>query len=159
MADRGDGYAQLGGRLFQTQPAEITQLDDPDLALVELRQRNQRVVKRDEFGGLLIGKRQRFVERKFLPAAAAFVRRARARVLDQYLAHQLRGHSVKMPPALPFGKILLDQPQVSLIDKRGRLQCVIRALPAQIAVSQLAKLLVYDRHQLVERSLFASAPA
>src|SRR5262245_65687124 len=62
-----------------------------------------------------------------------------------------------MPPALPFGKILLDQPQVSLVDQRSRLQRVIRTLPAQVAVSQLVKLLVYDRHQLGERGLFASA--
>jgi hypothetical protein len=64
-----------------------------------------------------------------------------------------------MPPALPFWEILLDKPQVSLIDKRSRLQRVIRPLPPQIAVSQLAKLVVYDRHQLVERGMVSSAPA
>src|SRR5262249_5461968 len=142
-----------------TQTAEVAQLDNPDLAPVELRQGEERVVQRDEFGGLLVGKRQRFIERKKLPPAAAFVGRATARVLDQDLAHQLRRHTVTMSPALPFGEILLDQPQVGLIDERGRLQGVIRALPAKIAVSQFMKLLEYDRHQLVERGLVASAPA
>jgi len=42
-------------------------------------------------------------------------------MFNQNLAHQLRRHAEKMPPALPFGEILLDQPQVCLIDKRSRL--------------------------------------
>src|SRR5262249_54808263 len=85
-------------------------------------------------------------KKNFCPATAAFVRRAFPRVVDQNRAHQRRRHAVKVPPALPLGEILFDQPQVSLIDKRGRLQRVIRALPAQIAVSQLTEFLVYDRH-------------
>ena len=33
-------------------PAEVTQLDDADFAFVELRQRDQRIVERHQFGGL-----------------------------------------------------------------------------------------------------------
>src|SRR5262249_24478351 len=61
-----------------------------------------------------------------------------------------RPHAVKWPPALPFGKVLLYQPPVSFVDQRGWLQCVIRALPPQIAMSQFVKLVVDDRHQLFE---------
>jgi hypothetical protein len=79
VADSGDGEAEGVGRFFQTQPAEIAQLNDADLALVELRQGAQSVVEREKLRRLPVRKRQSFVERKFLPAAAAFVRRARIR--------------------------------------------------------------------------------
>ena len=80
-------------------------------------------------------------------------------MFNQNLAHQLCRHAEKMLPALPFGEILFDQPQVGLIDKRGRLQRVIGSFAAEIALRQLAQFPIDDGQQLGERRLVALAPA
>jgi hypothetical protein len=103
-------------------------------------------------------KGRRFVERDFLRPVAALSGRARPRVFDKNLAHQLSRDAVKMLAALPFREVLFDQSQVGFINQRGRLQRVAGPFTAQVAAGQFAQLLVDDRHQLIESGAVAFAP-
>jgi hypothetical protein len=81
-----------------------------------------------------------------------------ARVVDEDLAHQLRGDAEKVGAALPARPALVDQTQVSLIDERRGLQRVPGPLAAQVAVRQLMQLTLDERQQTVEGIGVACGP-
>ena len=86
------------------------------------RQTLQCIVERDQLGRPLIGENESLVEREVAHTSTALVCSPRARVFDQYLAHQLSRNPVKMLSALPFREVLLHEPKEGLIDERGGLE-------------------------------------
>jgi len=54
-------------------------------------------------------------------------------------AHHLRGHGEEVVPALPVHPGDIDQPQVRLVDERGGLEGMVRALVAHVAVRDPSK--------------------
>jgi hypothetical protein len=56
-------------------------------------------------------------------------------------------------PVLPLHRVLLDQPEVGLVDERGRLERVVRPLNREIVASEAAQLRVHRRGHLVESGL------
>ena len=94
---------------------------------------------------------ERLVQRDARLRAAALLRAAGARPLDQDLAHRVRGDRAEVRAVLPALRAILHQPQVGLVDERRRLERLARTLAAQIRRRQPAQLLVDDRQQRVDR--------
>ena len=84
-------------------------------------------------------------------APPRFERAARARALDQDLAHRVRGNRAEVRAVLPAIRPVLHQPQVGLVDEAGRLQRLARTLAAKVAGREPPQFLVDDRQQRVER--------
>jgi hypothetical protein len=54
--------------------------------------------------------------------------------------------------------VLSDEPHISFVNERGGLQSVCGALSLKIAASDVAQLIIDDRHQLIERGTVTLAP-
>ena len=104
----GDTFKTDGG-LLHAQPAEEPHLDDAALPLVELRQRLQRIVERDEVRGRLVGDDERLVEGHLRRVAAALLIVPRARVVDEDAAHHASGHREEMRAVVPRDRLPIDQ--------------------------------------------------
>jgi hypothetical protein len=63
-----------------------------------------------------------------------------------------------MRPILPLDVLVIDQPQISLVDQRRSLQRVPPTFVAHVMVRHPAQFLVNQRHQAVESALVAIAP-
>ena len=63
------------------------------------------------------------LERDGPPAASAFSRRLRSRVIGEHVAHRLRGDVKEVQSALGAERVRVDQAQERLVDQRGRLTC------------------------------------
>jgi hypothetical protein len=76
-------------------------------------------------------------------------------VIHENLPHHL-GRDTEEVCAIPiFRLVLADQPNVSLVNERGRLQGVIPPLTPQINVRQTPELRVSERHEVIERLFFS----
>ena len=125
--DRRARQRQHRRDLVFRQPAEVLQLDDPCLALVELRQRGQCVVEHQHLALDRRGGSQALVERH-AHAAGTFRGGARAGVIDQDPPHHARAHGEELGAVAPRRPLLPHQAQVGFVDEGGRLQRVIAAL-------------------------------
>ena len=65
------------------------------------------LIERDEIDGSIAAGDQALVERDALPLAAALLRVARARPLDQDLAHRMRRDGTEVRPVLPAAGLVL----------------------------------------------------
>jgi hypothetical protein len=109
-------------RLFDREPREESQLDDPYLLGVTCRQSVERLVDRQHVGDpRIVGSFGRGLERHEHCRAAALLGPPRARVVDQNSTHQLRGYAEEVRPILPGCALLIHQPQVQLVDECRRL--------------------------------------
>ena len=72
-----------------------------------------------------------FVERDAVPRAAALLRVARARPLDQDLAHRVRRDGAEVRAVLPAAGLVLQEAQVGFVDERRRLQRLAGPLAAR----------------------------
>ena len=55
-------------------------------------------------------------------------------------------------------RLISTEPQIRLVDERGRLQRVIRPLAGHVAPGQLPQLVVHERHELIERGRLSLSP-
>ena len=53
---------------------------------------------------------------------------------------------------------MIDEFEVRLVDKRGRLKCVAGSLAAQVVAGEATQFVVDERHQFFECCLIAFAP-
>src|SRR6266496_1333564 len=74
-----------------------------------------------------------------------FGSRSTARIVDQNPPHCLRGNAKKVTPVLPVDRLLVDQLQVSLMNQRGSLQCVLGVFAPQIKVGQPPQFIIDNR--------------
>ena len=98
---------------------------------------------------------ERFLEFDLGHTAAAFLATVSPGVIDEDLAHELRGHAEEMRAALPVGQILRDEPQIGFVYERGGLQGGGRVLVAQVVRGQAPKLVVDDGNQAINRRRIA----
>ena len=76
----------------------------------------------------------------------------------QNTPHHLGSESKELRAVLPVNVFLIDEPQVRLIDQRGRLQSVIWKLLTKAIYRDTPQFLVDERQHLVEGGLIAVAP-
>jgi len=66
-------------------------------------------------------------------------------VIDEHTAGHLSSHSQEVGPALPVGPILVDQPQIGLMNQGSGGDCVLGALSQQQPFGQRPQLVVDGR--------------
>lgn len=141
------------GDFIDRQAAEITELDDPGLPLRQPRQPFERLVEcfpAIAFGGVDEGDGFGFVQGDAtLILAAALFPAASARVFDEHLAHQVRGHADKPGSVVPVIASLRGQPEIDLVDKRRRLKSMAGAFLTQIVTREPPQFGVDDGQELV----------
>src|SRR5262249_17677774 len=79
-------------------------------------------------------------------------------MFDQNLAHQLRGDAIEVRPTLPLRKNLSPESQVSFVNESGGLQRVTGSFGSEVAIGDLAQILVDDRYQLFQGVPVALTP-
>jgi hypothetical protein len=95
------------------------------------------------------------VERQFCRAAAAPLGPARLGVVDEDVAHHLRGEAEELRAVLPVDAVLTDESQVYFVDQGRGLQRVVGVLAPQVGLGEAAKLGV-DQRQKGVQSLFVT---
>jgi hypothetical protein len=76
-------------------------------------------------------------------------------MIDQDLAHHLRGNRQKMHPIALIGLFLLDQPGVGFVDQGRGLKRMAGPFAAQMAVSDFTQFGLDQRNQIVQGGLVA----
>ena len=143
-----------GCGFFDREPAEVAELHDLRLARRELGQPYERFVEcRPLVGvsrvenGTAVGERH-----ALLTFAAALLAVAGPRIVDEDLAHQVRGDANKLPAVFPRQPMLGREPQVHLMDKGRRLERMAWSLLAKVGVGNSAQFSVERRRKRVARS-------
>ena len=136
--DGSDGDAGDFGYLFNAEPAEITELYDTALQLVDGRETFESIIKLDKVLGSLRGEDNGLLKRQVLSAFSTLASPVTARVIDQYLPHDACSDPEKMRAVLPFQVRITDKLHVRLVDQRRPLKRVALALLAEIAIGQAA---------------------
>jgi hypothetical protein len=81
--------------------------------------------------------------------AAAFVGMGRPCVIEQHLPHSVGGDAEEVRTVLPVDPVLADQPHVSFVNQRSRLERVARPLALHVRSGHAAQLPVDQRDQLI----------
>lgn len=97
------------------------------------------------------------IETNFLEFAPALLPVLGTGVIDQDAPQDTRGNGIEVN-AIHEGDIGIDELEIGFVDQRRGPQGVIPALGAQAVQSQLAQLVVDDRHQPVDRLFIAFTP-
>lgn len=130
-ADRGPVLRRLPGRDFEDlgglvdgEPRKEAQLDEPLEVGVQRGQTLERLVEVDQLPGRLLGSRQVPVQGHALPVAPALLRVPGAGGVHQDLTHRVGRESQEVAPSAHREGAGVRQPQVRLVDERGRPQRV-----------------------------------
>ena len=91
--------------------------------------------------------------------SAALSGLARARVIDEQPAHDARGHGHELRAIANARLSQARELEVRLVDERRRVEGVVAPFLAPAPVSHLAKPLVDDGHERLERRGIAVLPA
>jgi len=79
-------------------------------------------------------------------------------VVDEDASHQIRGNREKVCAVLPTDAPLVYQPQIGLVDQRGRRKRMVVALAAQVGARDRAQFVVDGVDQLAARGFISVAP-
>src|SRR5688572_1358069 len=79
-------------------------------------------------------------------------------VINQNPAHHLSRDPEEVSAVLPVHLGLINQPQISLVHKRGGLQRVTGGFHSQVPVSHSAQFLIYSLNHVIERSSVSTVP-
>src|SRR2546422_3020132 len=148
---------QYAGRFLDTQSAKETQLDDATLALVDFRERFERVVEGDEIVRPLVRSAQLFDERHLHPAAALLIL-PRPRVIDEQATHQPSRHREEVRAVLPVDALHVHEPDIRLVHQRSGLKRVTGALAPHAPSGDAMKLVLDVRNEPLERRPVAFPP-
>ena len=145
-------------RLVDGQSTKRPQLHDSGEFRVDLLQAIERTIERED--GYLGRCRDlfRFLDRHAGDAIASLPGTAPAGVIDQDPAHRLRGDAKEVCLTVPIDLMLVDKPQVHLVDKRRWLQRVVGPFAPKLAGGYATELRIDEWQQLIERTLIASTP-
>src|SRR6202011_1154013 len=132
---------------FVGQATEEAEFDDLTLARIEREKILQRVVECDQIDLAFHGRRERFIKGKLVPAAAALFSAMGSSIIDEDASHDLCSDAEKVGTVLPGVGVLIDEPQISFVDKTGRLQRVIRAFSLQISAGERGEFVVDEWDQ------------
>jgi hypothetical protein len=137
--------------LLDAHAAKKTHLHHFALPGVDRLQRIQRIVERREILEGCAGHFRGVVKRNLMSPGIALLIALRARSIYQNAPHEAGGHRKEMRAILPLDLFDFDEPEVRLIDQRGRLERVAGTLVAHMAPCQPAQFGVDQREQAVER--------
>ena len=79
-------------------------------------------------------------------------------MVNEDSANNLRCCAEEMRTILPIYTLLIDESEVSLIYQNRCLKRVLRRLESHMVLSQPAKLVIDDWHQVIERSSITVVP-
>jgi hypothetical protein len=137
---------------FDLEPREEAQLDEARLALVDLRELDQRGVDVKEVVGTRITGGQHVRDRHAFPGAGSGGL-PRPRVIDEHLAHRPRGEREEVRAVVdPLERLRAEQLEERLVHERGRLERVARVARPEVALGDRAQL----RHDRGQESLDGS---
>ena len=125
---------------------------------VEPRQFGQGFIEGQHINRRVLGRVVNYRERDLLRAVTALFGLFAAGVIHQHAAHHFHDGPEKMGAVLPVNLALPGQTQIRLVHQRGGFKRVVGAFKAQLAGGELAQTLIDQRHQVVQRGLFAVAP-
>jgi hypothetical protein len=91
-------------------------------------------------------------------APAAFEAFLIANVIKQNTAHHASGDPEEVRAVLPRDPVLIDQPNIGLINKRGSLQGITRADAPHLLVGHPVKLFFDQGNKLPEGFVIAVSP-
>jgi hypothetical protein len=146
------------GCLIDVQATEEAQFDYARFARIEFRETFKRFVQRHQVGGLPFGDLRRFVEGDSLSAATALLVLLLARVVNKDSPHHFSANSKELGAILPMRFFLIDQPNVSFVNQRCRLQGVIATLAAHVVMREPVQFRIDQWNQSLIRGLIAIAP-
>ena len=144
--------------LFNAQASEKTKFHDPRLPVVRCAECVERIVQR-QYVRVRFGTWQlELVEGDpYHPGPSLRVPLC-ASVIDQDPPHQPCGHSQEVCAILPVDPLHFDQSQVRLVHQRCRLKTVTGAFARHAAARDPCKLILNERHQLIQRRMVAAPP-
>src|SRR5262249_60659660 len=96
-------------RFFDRQTTEEPQLDDLALALIYCSQTIKRVIELNQLDRSLVGDYRNIIEWHVLGSTTALDVTIAASVIDQDMAHYLRGHRKKVGTIPPVNLLLIDE--------------------------------------------------
>ena len=102
---------------------------------------------------------ERRVKRHPLRVAATLLRAPIAGLIDEEMPDEPRRHCEEVGAARPVAVAVGDQPQIRLVNERGRLQERAGRFAAHVVQGEAAQLVVDNREELVPRALVPRAPA
>lgn len=76
-------------------------------------------------------------------------------MVDENLTHHVGGHAEEMGAPGKVGLTAIEQAEVSLMDKRGRLQRVTFAFATKVIGSQIPQLRIYVRQHSIDGCFIA----
>jgi hypothetical protein len=145
-------------RFLDRQTAEVAQLEDPALALIEGHQILERRVDGDHLLRPFVGDDRDVFQSDSRSAPAALRALTRTRVVHQNVPHDLSSHRKEVASRLVARLFVGDQTEVRLVHERRGLQQMIGALRPHVVRGKAPQLLVDDGQQPVESGLVPCAP-
>jgi len=79
--------------------------------------------------------------------------------VDENTPHQPGTDGVKVSPILPSDTLELDQPQIDLMNERGRLQGMTFIFAGHAAARQTVEFLVDQRGEVFQRGVIPRSPS
>jgi hypothetical protein len=138
--------------------AEESQLDHAALAIVELRQRLEGIVERDDIVARCIGDDLRFVEGHPCIEPSTFLCPSGARVVDENPTYDAGADREKVGSVVPRHVLGVNELQIRLVDERGGLKAVSGTLVGHVPARYLMELSMHERNQVFEGTLVATGP-
>ena len=156
--DRCGRESENLGYLVDVQAAEKPELYDAAFSLIEICEGAKGFVQLDQLRCPLLSHAMQIVNIDPLSAASPFLIIVAAGVVYQDMPHDLSRNREEMRSVLPLGAITLTKSQICFIDESRRLECVVHPFPPHVTTRQFPQLVMYKRHQGIERLLIAIAP-
>ena len=143
------------------QPREETEFDDAGLFRIDSRESLERDIDgKHVFGpGRLVRLLYYSVEPDARSPIATLLSVACARVIHENATHQSSSQTKEVRPILPGHSLLIDQPEVDLVDEGRRNKRVICAFSPQLAAGDPPQFPVDVRQQLLERGGISLGPS
>src|SRR6476469_8984356 len=141
--------------LFDTESREIAQLDNAGVARAALCEPAQCVVEIDELRGVGIHGRLIIVETYELDALSSFDCESASRPIHEYLAHGAADCGEEVSASTLRNPGVVNQPEINLVNKRGRLERILTPLIGEPAMRERSQLLVDTRDELVDSVVVA----
>lgn len=79
-------------------------------------------------------------------------------MVHENAAHHLGGDRQEVRPILPVNPLMVDQPQIGLVNERRRLERVVAPLPAQLACRARPQVSMDQIEQIVARLNVSARP-
>ena len=146
-------------RVLYGEAGEKAEFDDLALLRMEFGKAVERFVEGEDIQAFCFGSGDGLGKAELEDVTATFASVVAAGVVHKNLPHQARGDTIKMFAVLPFGRLLADQPDKSLMDKSGALESMVRSFETEIMARHGAQFFVHEGHQQIKSVAFPGTPA